>query len=129
VEHTAAGTFDVKLTPVGAPADGIGDMAIAKTFHGDLDATGTGRMLAVRTAVDGSAGYVAMETVTGTLAGRRGTFALQHSGTMHAGHQSLNVTVAPDSATGGLKGLTGSMTIRMEGSVHRYAFRYGLPAD
>lgn len=124
---TAAGTFDVKLTPLGAPDAPVGAMAIAKTFHGDLDATSAGQMLAVRTAVDGSAGHVAMERVTGTLAGRHGSFALQHSGTMDRGKPTLSVTVVPDSGTDGLAGITGRMSIDPSGGRHRYTLRYALP--
>jgi len=102
-------------------------MAIAKTFHGDLEGSSTGQMLAVRTAVADSAGYVAMERVTGTLGGHTGTFALQHSGSMNKGAQSLSVTVVPDSGTAGLAGLTGAMDIKIEGGNHFYTFRYSLP--
>lgn len=123
----ATGTFDVKLTPVSVPGAPIGAMAITKTFHGDLDGASTGQMLAVRTSVEGSAGYVAMERVEATLAGRHGSFALQHSGSMDKGAQSLSVTVVPDSATGALAGLAGSMDIRIEGGQHFYTFRYALP--
>lgn len=127
VEHIATGEFEVQLTPIGAADAGIGRMAIDKTFHGDLVATGTGQMLAVRTPVDGSAGYVAMERVSGTLGRREGTFALQHCGTMDKGAQALFVTVVPDSATDGLAGLAGSMAIDIEGAKHLYTFRYSLP--
>ncbi len=126
-EALATGTFDVKLMPAGAPDSPIGGMSIAKTFHGDLDGTSAGQMLAVRTPVAGSAGYVAMERVTATLAGRHGTFALQHSGTMDKGAQSLSVTVVPDSGTEGFAGLTGSMEIKIEGGQHFYTFHYMLP--
>ncbi|MEI9927173.1 MAG: DUF3224 domain-containing protein [Sphingomonas sp.] len=102
-------------------------MAISKTFRGDLAATSTGQMLAVRTAVQGSAGYVAMERVSGSLAGKTGTFVLQHSGTMDKGAQSLTVAVVPDSGTGELAGLAGSMAIRIEGGKHFYTFQYSLP--
>src|SRR3954469_13202308 len=100
----AGGTFEVKLTPLAA-AEGFGDpsvgrMAIEKQFQGDLDATSKGEMLATRTAVDGSAGYVALERVTGSLHGRAGSFSLQHSGTMDRGSARLSVTVVPDSGTG-----------------------------
>lgn len=125
-ERTAAGTFDVKLVPVLGGTQ-VGGMTIDKVFHGDLDGTSAGQMLAVRTAVDGSAGYVAMEVVTGALAGRRGTFALQHSGTMNRGVPSLSVSVVPDSGTGDLAGLTGTMTIDVAAGQHKYAFRYALP--
>jgi len=126
MEQIATGEFDVQLTPMGAADAAIGGMAISKTFHGDLAATSTGQMLAVRTPVNGSAGYVAMERVSGTLAGRKGTFALQHSGTMDKGAQNLSVTVVPDSATDDLTGLAGSMAINIEGGKHLYTFRYSL---
>jgi hypothetical protein len=126
---TAKGPFDVKLTPQGNAADptAVGRMALDKTFHGDLDATSVGEMLAVRTAVANSAGYVAIERVTGTLAGRKGTFALQHWGIMDKGAQDLRISVIPDSATGELAGLTGTMTIDIQpGGKHFYAFTYSL---
>lgn len=126
-ETTATGTFDVTLTPVGAAGDPVGAMSIDKTFRGELEGRSRGTMLAVRTAVAGSAGYVAMELVEGTLAGRAGTFALQHSGTMDRGAASLSVTVVPDSATGELAGLTGTMDIVIEDGRHDYGFRYTLP--
>ncbi|NMO15766.1 DUF3224 domain-containing protein [Pyxidicoccus fallax] len=127
----ASGPFDVKLTPMppdpGAADSGIGRMSLDKRFHGDLDGTSLGQMLAVRTPVEGSAGYVAMERVTGTLGGRSGTFALQHSGTMTRGAQQLALTVVPDSATGQLEGLAGSMRIIIAGGKHSYEFDYTLP--
>jgi hypothetical protein len=127
-EQTASGTFDVKLTPVEQNGNPIGAMSIDKTFHGDHEGKSSGQMLAVRTDVPGSAGYVAMERVDGTLAGRSGTFALQHSGTMNKGAQSLSVTVVADSGTGDLIGLTGTMTIVVEGGRHDYTFKYSLPS-
>lgn len=127
MEHSATGTFDVKLVPLTAPDAPVGAMSIAKTFHGDLEATSAGQMLAVRTPVDGSAGYVAMERVTGTLGGRHGSFALQHSGTMTRGAPSLEVTVVPDSGTDGLAGLTGRLSIDISGGQHHYTLRYALP--
>ncbi len=117
----------MKLTPVSAPDAPVGAMAISKTFHGDLDGTSMGQMLAIRTPVEGSAGYVAMERVTAALAGHEGSFALQHSGSMDKGAQSLLVTVVPDSGTGGFAGLAGSMDIKIEGGRHFYTFRYSLP--
>lgn len=125
--QTASGEFDVRLASVATADPTIGEMTLAKTFRSGLQATGSGRMLAVRTPTDGSAGYVAMETVTGTLDGRTGSFVLQHSGTMARGGQSLSVAVVPDSATGDLTGLSGAMTIRIEGAKHFYTFRYTLP--
>ena len=103
-------------------------MSLDKTFHGDLAATSVGEMLAVRTAVSGSAGYVAIERVTGTLAGRTGSFALQHWGMMDKGTPDLKISVIPDSATGDLAGLAGTMTIDIQpGGKHFYAFTYTLP--
>jgi len=122
---TAKGTFAVKLTP----AEGaVTRMTIDKVFYGDLTGTSKGEMLAAMTPVKGSAGYVAIETVTGELAGRKGAFTLQHSGTMSGGKQELSVTVVPDSATGDLAGLAGRMAIRIEGKEHFYEFTYSLPA-
>ena len=127
--HTAKGTFDVKLAPQNPPFDpSIGRMTIDKQFHGDLEATSKGEMLAHMTEVKGSAGYVALERVTGTLAGRTGSFVLQHTGTMSKGEQQLSVTVVPDSGTGQLTGLSGKMTIKIEGPKHFYEFEYTLAA-
>jgi hypothetical protein len=101
-------------------------MTIDKQFHGDLEATSKGQMLAISSEVKGSAGYVAMERVTGTLQGRTGTFALQHSGTMTRGVPQLLITVVPDSGTGQLVGLTGKMTINIVDGKHSYVFEYTL---
>ena len=98
----AKGTFDVKLLPLAdahAEAAGLGRMSIDKQFHGDLEATSQGQMLSAMSSVKGSAGYVAMERVTGALAGRNGSFVLQHSATMDRGAPTLTVTVVPDSGT------------------------------
>lgn len=129
----AKGPFDVKLAPQppdeATGGDAIGRMALDKRFHGDLDATSKGQMLAHRSGVAGSAGYVAMEIVSGTLHGRTGTFVLQHSGTMNRGAQHLALAVVPDSGTGELEGLAGTMNIVIEeGGKHFYAFDYTLPA-
>jgi hypothetical protein len=127
---TAKGPFDVKMTPQGNATDpaAVGRMTLDKAFHGDLEATSAGEMLAVRTAVAGSAGYVAIERVTGTLAGRTGTFALQHWGIMDKGAPELKISVIPDSATGDLAGLSGTMTIDIQpGGKHFYVFTYTLP--
>jgi len=102
-------------------------MTIDKQFHGDLEATSKGQMLAFSTEVKGSAGYVAMEQVNGTLRGRNGTFVLQHSGTMTRGAPQLIVTVVPDSGTGELTGLTGKMNIIIADGKHSYEFDYTLP--
>ena len=125
----ASGTFDVKLapqTPDPSEDAAIGRMSIDKQFHGDLEGTSKGQMLAHRTAVDGSAGYVAMERVAGTLHGRSGAFVLQHSGTMARGVFQLTVTVVPDSGTGELAGLSGSLQIIVAGGKHSYEFDYSL---
>jgi len=129
--HRATGAFEVKVTPqtpeekIGDPA--VGRMSLDKEFHGDLDATSKGQMLAVSTETPGSAGYVAMERVIGTLHGRTGTFALQHSGIMTRGAPQLVVRVVPDSGTGQLLGLVGTMTIRIVEGKHLYEFDYTLP--
>ncbi len=127
----ASGPFDVKLTQQASEdttgGAAIGRLAIDKRYHGDLDATSNGQMLAHRTPVDGSAGYVAMEIVTGSLHGRNGTFLLQHSGTMDRGEAKLTLTVLPDSGTDQLTGLTGAMGIVIADGKHFYAFDYALP--
>ena len=127
---TAKGPFDVKLTPQGAATDpaAVGRMSLDKTFHGDLAGTSVGEMLAVRTAVAGSAGYVAIERVTGSLEGRTGSFVLQHSGTMTRGTPSLTLTVVPDSGTRELTGLAGQMAIDIVDGKHHYRFDYTLSA-
>jgi hypothetical protein len=127
----ARGTFEVKMTPQPAQ-DGIGDpgigrMALDKQFHGDLEATGKGQMLAAGTDVSGSAGYVALERVSGILHGRSGTFALQHSGTMTRGAPQLSITVVPDSGSGELLGLAGTLAITITDGQHFYDFEYTLP--
>ncbi|MBB6486892.1 DUF3224 domain-containing protein [Rhizobium lusitanum] len=127
MKNEATGTFDVKLAPVGGGEGPIGSMSINKTFHGDLQGTSVGQMLAFRSSVEGSAGYVAMERVTASLNGRQGTFTLQHSGLMDKGAQSLTVAVVPDSATEGLTGLAGTMNIVVTSGQHDYQFRYTLP--
>ncbi len=127
----ATGTFEVKVTPL-TPKDKsdsapVSRSALEKTFHGDLKGTSQGEMLGAFTAVKGSAGYVAMERVSGTLQGRRGTFLLQHSATMTRGAPQLSVTVVPDSGTEQLTGLAGSMTIKIADGQHSYDFNYSLP--
>ena len=127
----AEGEFEVNLDPLDISVEGIdgislGRMALAKRYQGDLEATGQGEMLTVRTAVEGSAGYVAIEQVKGRLNGRQGTFVLQHAGMMARGENRLVLEVVPDSGTGHLAGLTGSMEISMEGEQHYYTFEYRL---
>jgi len=123
----ATGPFEVKLAPQTADGSPIGRLTIDKQFHGDLEATSKGQMLAFSTDVKGSAGYVAMEQVNGKLHGRTGTFVLQHSGTMARGAPGLSVTVVPDSGTGELVGLAGKMNINIADGKHSYEFDYTLP--
>ena len=126
----ASGPFEVKLLPldtaVGGDAAPLARMSIDKTFTGDLEATSQGEMLSAMSPVQGSAGYVAIEKVTGSLHGRTGTFTLQHSATMNRGAPSLSITVIPDSGTGELTGLSGSMQIIIENKKHSYIFDYSF---
>jgi len=126
----AQGRFDVTLAPLAiadaAAAPTLGRMSIDKRFHGDLEATSTGEMLTAGTAVKDSAAYVAIERVTGTLHGRRGTFVLQHTGIMTRGVGQLTVAVVPDSGTDDLEGLVGTMSITIVGREHSYDFEYAL---
>lgn len=126
----ASGTFVVKLSPQ-AQDDKSGDanigrMSLDKQFHGDLEAISVGQMLTAGTTVKGSAGYVAIERVAGTLHGRSGTFMLQHSGTMTRGAPNLTINVVPDSGTGQLLGLTGKMGIEIADGKHSYNFEFTL---
>jgi hypothetical protein len=127
----ARGPFDVKLNPLPLHDAGqhptLARMSVDKTYHGDLEATGSGEMLTAGTDVKGSAVYVAIERVSGTLHGRRGTFALHHTGVMTRGVLSLTVTVVPDSGTDELTGLGGRLNIIIEGRAHSYEFDYTLP--
>ncbi len=131
VTTRASGTFEVKLTPQPAPGGAEGEipgrMSIEKQFHGDLEGSGSGEMLTAGTGAKGSSGgYVAIERVTGTLHGRRGTFVLQHSGTMTRGSPHLTITVVPDSGTDQLVGLAGKMAITIEDGRHSYDLEYTL---
>jgi len=127
-----SGKFDVNLKPLETHAKGennvaLGRMSIDKVFHGELAATSKGEMLSAMTPVKGSAGYVAIEQVSGSLSGKRGSFVLQHFGIMHDGHNQLVLEVVPASGTGELAGLTGKMSISIEDGRHFYEFDYGLP--
>lgn len=126
----AEGPFDVVRTAEPVHANGEGLLArhsLAKTYHGALDAIGVGEMLSAGTATPGSAGYVAVEKVTGTLDGRAGSFYLQHSGTLDRGQATLSLHVIPDSGTDALTGLKGTMQIFIaEGGQHTYRFDYQL---
>jgi len=124
----AKGTFVVKVVPLaadeGTDTGGFGRLSIDKTFSGDLTGSSKGQMVGAFTAVEGSAGYVALERVTGTLNRKKGSFILQHSGTMKKGVSTLLVTVVPDSGTEELTGLAGTMEIIIEGKQHSYVFDY-----
>lgn len=127
----ATGTFEVSLLPLDSYATGsegisLGRMSIDKTFYGDLAASSEGQMLTAMTAVDSSAGYVAIEQVSGSLHGKKGTFVLQHYGIMDADGQRLILEVVPDSGTGQLARLSGQMFIYIENGEHSYELDYDL---
>ncbi|MGE5112507.1 MAG: DUF3224 domain-containing protein [Acidobacteriaceae bacterium] len=128
----ATGAFDVKVSPQNpdsevAEAAGLSRMTIDKQFHGDLEATSKGEMLATRPEATGSGAYVALELVTGSLHGRKGSFVLYHHGTMTRGVPDLAISVVPDSGTGDLENLTGKMNIIIApGGEHSYEFEYSL---
>ena len=128
----ASGAFDVKVMPQKpdtqiARTANLGRLTIDKQFHGDLEASAKGEMLAMQSEVKGSAGYVALERVTGKLQGRAGSFVLLHSATMKRGAPATTITVVPDSGTGELTGITGSMriTVAPDGS-HSYEFEFRI---
>ena len=127
----ATGTFEVKVTPQTSDDSSqdamLGRMSLDKQFHGDLQGASKGQMLTAGTAVKGSAGYVAIERVSGVLHGRSGTFILQHTGTMTRGALQLSITVVPDSGTDQLAGLAGTMNIIIAEGKHSYDFAYTLP--
>jgi hypothetical protein len=131
VTKHATGPFDVKLAPQGeddkAEGSTLARYSLDKQYHGDLDATAKGTMLTAGTDVKGSAGYVAIERVTGKLNGLTGSFVLQHNGTLTRGAPVQSITVVPDSATGQLTGLTGKLTVIIEAGKHSYSFDYTLP--
>lgn len=124
----AKGTFEVKKEPVPGN-DAFPRLALQKEFHGDLEGTGAGEMMSVMGTVAGSGAYVALERVSGTLHGRKGSFALVHSGTMQRGGDfSLTIRVVPDSGTEELTGIAGTLQILFEGQQHLYELDYTLPA-
>jgi hypothetical protein len=125
-----SGEFELKMSPEPGPldADGIGRFRLDKRYSGPLQATGIGLMTAHRTATEGSAGYVAIERVRGSLDGRSGSFVIQHNGLMWGETRQLTIEVIPDSGDGELTGLRGRMDIRIEGGKHYYDFEYALPA-
>jgi hypothetical protein len=127
----ATGTFEVKLDPQGdadkAEGSALARMSIDKKYHGDLEGTAKGTMLTAGTDVKGSAGYVAIERVTGTLNGKTGSFVLQHNATLTRGAPMLNIIVVPDSGTGQLAGISGKFLIIIADGKHSYEFDYTLP--
>ena len=127
--YQATGTFEVKLTPQDDKSANktLGRMTIEKQWRGDLEGTSVGQMLTGGDIANGSAGYVAIEMMSGTLNGRKGNFVLQHTGTMTRGQGQLTITVIPDSGTDELAGLTGKLSIRIEDGKHFYDFEYTLP--
>ncbi len=131
VSMHAEGTFDVKTAPLPSDealtATSIGRYGLDKQFHGDLEAASKGEMLGAGNPATGTAGYVAIEQVTGTLHGRTGSFALQHCGTMVDNKFELIVKVVPGSGTGDLTGISGTMTIKIVSGKHSYLFDYELP--
>lgn len=134
VTTKAKGTFEVKVTPLAAEENvgdaTIGRLSLLKTFSGDLAGVSKGQMLGSQSeAVAGSGGYVAMERFNGTLKGLKGSFTMQHTGTMQGGKFDLNVTVVPDSGTDDLKGISGTCKIIINGAKHLYEFTYSLPAE
>jgi hypothetical protein len=130
VSKRISGTFEVKLAPQAedkGEGSTLGRMSIDKQFHGDLEANSKGEMLTAMTEVKGSAGYVAIERVSGTLEGRKGSFVLLHRGIMTGGGQDLSITVVPDSGSGELVGLAGKMDVRIADGKHFYDLEYTLP--
>lgn len=130
--HQATGSFEVRMAPQKPDnpqeeAAALGRTSLDKQFHGDLEATSQGEMLSVLDQKIGSGGYVALERVTGKLQGRTGSFVLQHNATMTRGVPQLSIVVVPDTGTGDLTGISGSMKIRIEGGKHFYDFEYTLP--
>lgn len=127
----AKGTFTVEMKPQAEPGTiegvSLGRMSLDKQFEGDLAAAGEGEMLTALTPTKGSAGYVAIERVTGVLQGRSGSFVFQHSGTMDQGAQRLSITVVPGSGTGALAGISGTFKITIAEGKHFYEFEYSLP--
>ena len=127
----AKGSFTVEMAPQGEPetADGValGRMALNKAFTGDLEGIGVGQMLTALTPTQGSAGYVAIERVSGSLHGHKGSFVFQHNGIMNQGAKQLTITVVPGSGTDELAGLAGTFSLNIVEGEHLYQFEYSLP--
>jgi hypothetical protein len=129
----ASGSFEVNVLPLANAEISVdpllGRFLLTKKFSGDLDASARGHMLSAGTSTQGSAGYVAIDQVTGSLDGRKGSFVLQHSGSMKRGAPTLSVMVVPDSGTGELEGITGTLSINIVEGKHFYDFLYSFPAS
>ncbi|HEX7728181.1 MAG TPA: DUF3224 domain-containing protein [Terracidiphilus sp.] len=126
--HEAHGAFTVKVVPLTpAPAEGLSRFSIDKEIHGDLEAASKGEMFSAGDPGKGEAGYVAIEVVTGTLAGKHGSFALQHMAVMDKSGPHMTIIVTPGSGTGQLAGISGTFNIRVENGQHFYDFSYTLP--
>lgn len=126
-----SGSFSITMTPATTPQrsgrTALGRMLLDKVYKGDLAATASGEMLSAVTDTKGAAGYVAIESITGVLQGRQGSFVVQHAGTMADGKQELSIVIVPHSGTGQLEGISGTMGIRIEAGQHFYDLDYRLP--
>ena len=126
----AKGEFDVeRRNEPGCDMGGgasAGHYRFDKQFHGELEAVSVVHMLAVGTDVPGSAAYVAVERVAGTLQGRTGSFFLLHTGLMNRGVASLSLAIVPDSGAGELVGISGRMAIDIAGGKHFYTLDYEI---
>ncbi|GHF15168.1 hypothetical protein GCM10017044_06640 [Kordiimonas sediminis] len=124
---TATGSFEITMTPQKGDAYDAGRFSFDKSFVGEFSGTGRGQMLSHRTTTEGSAGYVAIETLTGTLKGKEGSFTLQHYGMMHNGAQEQTISIIPNSGSGDLVGIEGTLAIKIENGRHYYTLTYQLP--
>lgn len=120
--------FEIQLRPDEAgELDGTaGRFEFTKSWSGGIEGTGRGFMASGGDPQSGSAGYVALELVEGTLDGRSGSFLLQQFGLMDSGGQRLEYAVVPGSGTGELTGLTGTVSLTVEGGVHQVELDYSL---
>jgi len=132
MSQTAQGSFEVKVAPLprddASAATSIARYSLDKVYRGDLEGASAGEMMGAGNVAAGTAGYVAVEEVTGTLQGKSGSFALQHSSTMDGGKYEMNIRVVPGSGTGELEGIAGTLTIIIAGGAHSYTLEYTLPS-
>jgi len=133
MSRTAQGSFEVKVAPLppdeATAATSIARYSLDKVYRGDLEGASAGEMMGAGNVAAGIAGYVAVEEVTGTLHGKSGSFALQHSSTMDGGKYEMNIRVVPGSGSGKLEGIAGTLTIIIAGGAHSYALEYTLPGE